>query len=294
MRLSLLLACCIVALASSAAAQGLSRRGRLCPRRGDERARPQAVLRARSLGLGQDVVRHLPRSGAWLRACRRARGRIGRRRSAAERRARRAVARISPGRAAIHRAFLRCGRFRQRERRQRANGRPHLGRPRRSRPRPGALSAAVALRDGEPQSCRGRRPRAREGLWRAAPPHRQGPVRGDPRRARNLRAGCAVVLSLQQQVRRGSRRQGRAFARGSARARALRGSGQGQLRPLPHQPARRRRTAAAIHRLRFCRRCAAAQPRHPGQCRSQAISISACAGRCAPISPRARSIAACS
>ena len=50
------------------------------------------------------------------------------------------------------------------------------------------------------------------------------------------------------------------------------------------QRARQRRHAAAIHRLRDDRARRAAQSRHPRQCRTLHITISASAGRCAKIS----------
>ena len=112
--------------------------------------------------------------------------------------------------------------------------------------------------------------------------------------ARGLRAGLADVLSLHQQVRRLPRRQGDARAAGGARAGAVRGPGQGQLRGLPHQPARQRRHPAAVHRLRPDRARRAAQPGDPGQRRPGAISTSGCAARCAPTCRAASTIAACS
>ena len=49
---------------------------------------------------------------------------------------------------------------------------------------------------------------------------------------------CARLLSLLEQIRRLSRRPRAAVAAGGARAQAVRGSAEGQLRELPHQPAR--------------------------------------------------------
>ena len=139
---------------------------------------------------------------------------------------------------------------------------------------PGADPAAVAVRDGQPEPGRGGRARARRRAtartWR----------RSSARAILDDRAAAfdAIVkafevyeqdwrdlLSLQQQVRRLSRRRGDADARRAARARAVRRPGQGQLRRLPHQRARQRRHAAAVHRLRPDRARPAAQPGDPGQ-----------------------------
>ena len=103
------------------------------------------------------------------------------------------------------------------------------------------------------------------------------------------------VLSLFQQVRRLPRRQGDADDR---RRRAA--SSCSAIRPRAIAPAchlsepRQRRRAAAIHRLRADRHRRAAQSATFRPMPIPAISISACAARCAPISPSGANIAACS
>ena len=204
------------------------------------------VFRPVAFRLRPNGLCHLPRPEVRLRPRQCARRPTRRQGHARARSARRAVAQISAGGAAIHRALFRVGGRWRRKRRQRPDRRLDLGRPRRPPPRSGASAAALAVRNGQWQPRRRGRARAAGRLCRRVARdfrqrdfrrHRQG-VRGGVGSARGLSAGLCRLLSLQQQIRRLSRRPRAAHAAGGARARTVQRSGQGQLRLLPHQRAR--------------------------------------------------------